>query len=78
VVPSPSAQPAEPKERKPLTDDELGRLINREVYGFGSDPFVWCGKTHDGAQMIARLYPIVARAVERAHGIQEQPKESKE
>jgi hypothetical protein len=52
------AQPAELKERKPLTDMEALSLVK-------SPPRTWGGVL------------ALTRAIERAHGIQEQPKESK-
>jgi len=70
LVPSPSAQPAEPKERKPLTDAQVEALIAATHF----DPSY---KRHASDETCLRWYYLGLRDGERAHGIQEQPKESK-
>jgi hypothetical protein len=61
------AQPAEPKERKPLTDKERIEIFNAVALSHGGP---------GSSTMLAPFATDLMLAVERAHGIQEQPKEN--
>jgi hypothetical protein len=70
AAPEASAQPATPKERKPLTEKQVNALIHAKHF----DPTY---ELRESDEVCLRWYRLGLRDGEAAHGIGEQPKGNK-